>query len=67
MVMYAVATNSSVGALFMAGVVPGFMLAAFFRVLPLGIVLGNSITHVNLKRVLPNVLKPCVNLFGGYC
>ena len=29
MVMYAVATNSSVGALFMAGVVPGFMLAAF--------------------------------------
>ncbi len=29
MVMYAVATNSSVGALFMAGVIPGFMLASF--------------------------------------
>ncbi|MFZ1568552.1 MAG: TRAP transporter large permease subunit [Thiolinea sp.] len=29
MVMYAVATNSSVGALFMAGVVPGLMLAGF--------------------------------------
>ena len=29
MVMYAVATNSSVGALFMAGVVPGFLLAMF--------------------------------------
>jgi C4-dicarboxylate transporter DctM subunit len=29
MVMYAVATNASVGALFMAGVVPGFMLAGF--------------------------------------
>ena len=29
MVMYAVATNSSVGALFMAGVVPGLMLATF--------------------------------------
>ena len=29
MVMYAVATNTSVGALFMAGVVPGLMLAAF--------------------------------------
>ena len=29
MVMYAVATNSSVGALFMAGVVPGIMLAGF--------------------------------------
>jgi C4-dicarboxylate transporter DctM subunit len=29
MVMYAVATNSSVGALFMAGVVPGFLLALF--------------------------------------
>ncbi|MEN9424829.1 MAG: hypothetical protein RL122_2212 [Pseudomonadota bacterium] len=29
MVMYAVATNTSVGALFMAGVVPGFLLAMF--------------------------------------
>ncbi len=29
MVMYAVATNSSVGALFMAGVVPGLLLAGF--------------------------------------
>ncbi|WP_020558654.1 TRAP transporter large permease [Thiofilum flexile] len=29
MVMYAVATNSSVGALFMAGVIPGAMLAGF--------------------------------------
>jgi C4-dicarboxylate transporter DctM subunit len=29
MVMYAVATNSSVGALFMAGVIPGLMLAGF--------------------------------------
>ncbi|MDR2174138.1 MAG: TRAP transporter large permease subunit [Burkholderiales bacterium] len=29
MVMYAVATNTSVGALFMAGVVPGIMLASF--------------------------------------
>ena len=29
MVMYAVATNSSVGALFMAGVIPGLMLATF--------------------------------------
>jgi C4-dicarboxylate transporter DctM subunit len=29
MVMYAVATNTSVGALFMAGVVPGFLLALF--------------------------------------
>src|SRR6187551_1625336 len=29
MVMYAVATNTSVGALFMAGVVPGIMLAFF--------------------------------------
>ncbi|MCE1242546.1 TRAP transporter large permease subunit [Oryzomicrobium sp.] len=29
MVMYSVATNTSVGALFMAGVVPGLMLAAF--------------------------------------
>lgn len=29
MVMYAVATNTSVGALFMAGVVPGLMLAGF--------------------------------------
>ena len=29
MVMYSVATNTSVGALFMAGVVPGFLLAMF--------------------------------------
>lgn len=29
MVMYAVATNTSVGALFMAGVIPGLMLAGF--------------------------------------
>lgn len=29
MVMYAVATNSSVGALFMAGVIPGLLLAGF--------------------------------------
>lgn len=29
MVMYAVSTNSSIGALFMAGVVPGFVLALF--------------------------------------
>ena len=29
MVMYSVATNTSVGALFMAGVVPGFLLAVF--------------------------------------
>lgn len=29
MVMYAVATNSSIGALFMAGVIPGIMLAIF--------------------------------------
>jgi C4-dicarboxylate transporter DctM subunit len=29
MVMYAVATNASVGALFMAGVIPGLMLATF--------------------------------------
>ncbi|WML89270.1 TRAP transporter large permease subunit [Thiothrix lacustris] len=29
MVMYAVATNTSVGALFMAGVIPGFLLAMF--------------------------------------
>ena len=29
MVMYAVATNTSVGALFMAGVIPGFLLALF--------------------------------------
>lgn len=29
MVMYAVATNSSIGALFMAGVIPGLMLAGF--------------------------------------
>ncbi|CDK99378.1 TRAP-type C4-dicarboxylate transport system, large permease component (dctM subunit) [Magnetospirillum gryphiswaldense MSR-1 v2] len=32
MVMYAVATNSSVGALFMAGVVPGLMLATLLGV-----------------------------------
>ncbi|ATE58928.1 TRAP transporter large permease [Thauera sinica] len=32
MVMYAVSTNTSVGALFMAGVVPGLMLAVFLGV-----------------------------------
>lgn len=32
MVMYAVSTNSSIGALFMAGVVPGLMLAAMLGV-----------------------------------
>jgi C4-dicarboxylate transporter DctM subunit len=48
MVIYAVATNSSVGALFMAGVVPGLVLASF-----LGAVTWYRAWKNNLPRMAP--------------
>lgn len=46
MVMYSVSTNTSVGALFMAGVVPGLMLAAF-----LGFTTWNRARRFNYPRM----------------
>ncbi len=46
MVMYSVSTNTSVGALFMAGVVPGLMLAAF-----LGFTTWNRARRFNYPRL----------------
>ncbi|ANQ84060.1 TRAP dicarboxylate transporter subunit DctM [Azoarcus olearius] len=46
MVMYSVSTNTSVGALFMAGVIPGLLLAAF-----LGFVTWNRARRFNYPRM----------------
>jgi TRAP-type C4-dicarboxylate transport system permease large subunit len=70
-ILYGLLTNSSVPRLYLAGFIPGFMLAFFFMLIVLGACLINPLkggmpidtTWARRLRVLPSVIPtPCIFL-----
>lgn len=66
MVMYSVSTNTSVGALFMAGVVPGMVLA-FLLGLTTWWRAKKATTHGFPKQAGPSALQHFAKRFGACC